>query len=175
MTDMKSNSRTKAIKRKSEEVPQDEDARELLIEARSAAFISLLDRFEREKITPREAAIIAQHATADPRMSSDRNRNLRDISDLKVEELTEGEFQMVMKKAIHALNTIVETRVNYSAGPFYTNRAAKRGLAAKVFRKLRVKTKTGWGARVGRSRRASKIVETNKLRAQTRNALANVR
>lgn len=129
------------IRRKNTETPTDDAALDQLIETRTAAFIKLFDRMERENMSESDARIIATFATKDGVMSYAKNQDINDLSDLKVEALTEFEFQSILKRANHAINTIVTTRVNFTAGPFYINRGMRQAAVARERKRRGIKVK----------------------------------
>jgi hypothetical protein len=152
----------KKPRRVNKEKPTNAEELEKLIERRSEAFISLLNKMH-DTVSPEEAKIIATFATKDGYMSYSGNQNIEDLSDLKVEELTEVEFVTVLKRAKHAYNVILENKVNYVAGPFYKNRYTTRTMMALAFKASRAKTPTGQ-ARARLSSKASNMVKAQKQR-----------
>jgi hypothetical protein len=156
---------------KNKEKPLEEEALEALIEKRTTAFVKFFDKLEENGITEGDKKIIARAATKDGYMSYSGNQDIADLSDLKVEELTEVEFVTILKRANYALNTILENRVNYIDGPFYKNRHTVHTLMAKVFPAQRPKKSIG-SARARKSVSASGMVEAQKRSRQALRAMA---
>lgn len=163
---------TAARRRKNVEKPQDEEAVEALIERRSEAFIKFFDRMENENITAEDAKVIATFATKDGYMSYAGNQDITDLADLKVEELTEVEFVTVLKRANHALNVILENRVNFTAGPFYKNRHTVNTMMKLILKARKApKNPTGRAGRARGSASASKMIARQKEKRAARAVL----
>jgi hypothetical protein len=72
---------------------------------------------------------------------------IKSLVDLKVEDLSDKEATVIIKRARTALKRILEMRTKYVAGPFFSNRKQKRMMS-------RTKAKTSY-----RSLKASDIVK----------------
>lgn len=163
---------TTARRRKNTEKPENEEAKDELVERRSEAFIKLFDKMEAVEITPDDSRIIATFATKDGFMSYAGNQDITDLSDLAVEELTEVEFATVLRRAYHALNVILENRTQYVEGPHYKNRHTTTTLMKMVLKARKTpKNKTGRAGRAKGSASASKMVAKQKEKRAARAVL----
>lgn len=132
--------KSRVTRRKNIEKPEVEsDEMDKLIEVRTAEFIKVFDRMEREQIDESDAKLIARHATKDGIISYAANQDVDDLANLKVEELTEFEFRNIIQRANRAINVILENRIHRSAGPFYTNRGMRQAAIAITRRKRSIK------------------------------------
>lgn len=136
---------------------------EELIKRRTEAFGKVFDRIIDEKMTDNDMRIIATFATRDGVMSYSKNQEVTDLADLQVEELTEFEFESIIKRANHAINIILENRTSYTEGPYYSNRHMRRAAVGAGRRKR--------GMKPARTTNASKMVEIQKGRKMMRRAL----
>jgi len=156
--------KAKNTRRKNVEKPEEDSAEmDALIERRTAAFLKIFDRMERENISEGDAKIIARFATKDGVISYAKNQDIEDLAYLKVEELTEFEFNSIVVRANRGINVIVQNRSTYTAGPFYINRGMRQAAIVRNRRARRMKVRKPTNAR--------EIFETMKAKKAARQAL----
>lgn len=116
----------------------DDDKTEELIERRTKSFVELFDKMDASGIdlSGTEATIIARTATN--QIDVKEINRVSDLSDVKVELLSEYEFKRILERARTAIKQVIEMRKKFSpilkdgkptgkvAGPFYTNRKMRK-------------------------------------------------
>lgn len=124
------------------EVSEEEQAK---IEQRTAVFMDLFTKMESEGIDLEgpEAKSIARTATSELGIQ----QKVNDLSDIKVEDLSDYEFKRIISRARTTIKRVIELRTKFSpimktvtkpdgttdrvatgrrAGPYYSNRKSKR-------------------------------------------------
>jgi len=156
------------------EAEKAEKAKEELIDFRTSAFVQLFDEMEAQNIDleSQEAISIARHATQELGIRSMHRVN--NLSDLKVESLSEYEFKRIIHRARKAIITITKMRQQYASilrtnedgtvekigsyGPYYGNRKFNRSQIGRIFKKQRASQRSSIASKITNEQKTKRMV-----------------
>lgn len=147
------------------------------IEKRLQLFKQLFDVFEQHKIPleGREATAIARSATSEFGI----NQKVDNLSDLKLETLTEYEFNRIVRRARTAIKRVLELRQKFApimkdetqpdgtvkrvptgerAGPFYKNRKMRRGIKKRIIKTPRAAQRSSFASVMLEEQKAKRLI-----------------
>lgn len=108
-----------------------EQSTDEIVAARVATFVRLFERMERLCLSETDARVIATFATKDG-VTYNESLDITDLADVDLAQITPFEFNEIVKRANRAINTLTQTRVHQSTGPFFVNRGMRRREIAKT-------------------------------------------
>ncbi len=126
---------------------QQKEISEEQLEGRTKAFADFFDLCEEQgvSVNTNEFRLISNFATREDGLPSIVNQGLNDLTDIKLESLTDRDVVFILKRARLGLKRVVEQRAGFSdildsegkptgkkAGPYYKGRKQRRAIAKRL-------------------------------------------